>query len=189
MHAVHFQAHGRVIHVLRNVDLRPRWNPADPRRQVAARPGSPGQVGAASPARRWARACRCSEPRPPWIRSGRKSAVRDTARRNRLLDAIHVFVAADRVIVVQLRPGWWPCRSRQLVVYSDEKSVTTPILETIIWKSCGSTIVRIRSSTLATYCSVSSMREPVGAFRLIVNWPASVRGKKATPEQRDRARG
>ena len=43
------------------------------------------------------------------------------------------------------------------------------------------TIFRIVSSTFAIYCSVTSMRLPVGTFTLMVNWPASVRGKKATP--------
>src|SRR5580700_10571516 len=56
-----------------------------------------------------------------------------------------------------------------------------PMFDTIILKSRGSTICRTRSSTLATYALVDSMRLPVGTFKLIVNCPASVRGKKATP--------
>ena len=55
------------------------------------------------------------------------------------------------------------------------------MFETTILRSFGANDLRIRSSTLATYCSVTSMRVPVGAFTLMVNWPASVRGKKATP--------
>ena len=55
------------------------------------------------------------------------------------------------------------------------------MFETTIFKSLGVTVCRIRSSTLATYCSVISMRVPVGTFRLMVNWPASVCGKKARP--------
>ena len=47
----------------------------------------------------------------------------------------------------------------------------------------GATVRLIRSSTLATYCSVTSMRVPVGALRLMVNCPASVRGKKGQPQQ------
>ena len=34
---------------------------------------------------------------------------------------------------------------------------------------------------LLTYSSVSSMRVPVGALRLITNCPGSVRGKNETP--------
>ena len=68
-----------------------------------------------------------------------------------------------------------------LVVYREEKSGTTPILETILLRSFPSTVRRIRSSTLATYSSVTSIRVPVGTFRLIVNWPASVLGKNARP--------
>ena len=70
-----------------------------------------------------------------------------------------------------------------LVVYSDEKPGSRPMVETIMRKSPDWTILRIRSSTLATYCSVTSIRVPVGAFTLMVNWPASVRGKEGHAEQ------
>ena len=71
----------------------------------------------------------------------------------------------------------------EFVVYSDEKSGTTPMFATILFRSFGSTACRIRPSTLATYCSVTSMRVPVGTFMLMVNWPASVRGKNAKPSK------
>ena len=48
-------------------------------------------------------------------------------------------------------------------------------------KSPGAIVFLIRASTLATYSFVSSIREPVGAFRLMVNWPASERGKNESP--------
>ena len=66
-------------------------------------------------------------------------------------------------------------------MYNAEKSGTIPMFETTMWKSDGATVRLIKSSTLATYCSVTSMRVPVGTLRLMVNCPASVRGKNASP--------
>src|ERR1017187_9803898 len=71
----------------------------------------------------------------------------------------------------------------ELVVYSDDRSLTTPRLDTIVRKSAGATVFLIRSSTLATYSFVSSILEPVGAFRLMVNCPASERGKNESPRK------
>src|SRR5262249_32880661 len=48
-------------------------------------------------------------------------------------------------------------------------------------RSRGSTISRTSASTRATSCEATSMRVPDGDFMLMTNWPASVRGKKATP--------
>src|ERR1019366_3572072 len=78
--------------------------------------------------------------------------------------------------------------SPELVVYRDERSLTTPMLETVIRKSWGETVRLIRASTLATYSLVSSMRDPVGAFRLMVNCPASERGKNERPSKGNRPR-
>ena len=44
----------------------------------------------------------------------------------------------------------------------------------------GATISRMSASTLRTCSSVTSNRVPDCAFRLIMNWLASVRGKNAT---------
>src|SRR5665213_2850764 len=78
--------------------------------------------------------------------------------------------------------------SPALVVYKDDRSFTTPILETVMRKSCGETVRLMRFSTRDTYSFVSSIREPVGAFRLMVNCPASERGKKESPNNGKRPR-
>ena len=74
-----------------------------------------------------------------------------------------------------------------LVVYSAEKSGTTPMFETIILKSrshrVANQIFDPRHVLLGT-----SMRVPVGTLRFMVNWPASVRGKKASPRNGEIAR-
>ena len=55
------------------------------------------------------------------------------------------------------------------------------MFDTIRSRSRGSTIDRISASTFATSCALTSIRVPDGDFMLITNWPASVRGKNATP--------
>ena len=70
-----------------------------------------------------------------------------------------------------------------------EKSGVEPMLETIMPRSSGGTTWRIRFSTLATSFSVTASRVPVGAFRLITNCPASVRGKKERPSSGNDQRG
>ena len=62
-----------------------------------------------------------------------------------------------------------------------EKPGVVPMFETIICRSCGETVLRINLLHLATFSLVSSMRVPEGAFMLMVNMPASVRGKNARP--------
>src|ERR1051326_6368582 len=62
------------------------------------------------------------------------------------------------------------------------------MLDTIMPRSSGGTTARITPSTLATSFSVTARRVPVGALRLITNWPASVRGKKESPSSGNNAR-
>ena len=68
-----------------------------------------------------------------------------------------------------------------LLVYSAEKSGTTPMFETISSRSRGSTTRLTSASTRFTSAVVTSIRLPDGALTFITNWPASVRGKNATP--------
>jgi hypothetical protein len=69
----------------------------------------------------------------------------------------------------------------ELGVNSDDKSGNTPMFETIVPSSFAGTTCRTIPSTRLMYSLVSSIRVPVGAFTLITNWPASVRGKNETP--------
>src|SRR5215469_10765998 len=62
------------------------------------------------------------------------------------------------------------------------------MLETIIPSSSGGTTRRIRFSTRATSSSVTEILVPLGALRLITNWPASVRGKNDRPRRGKMAR-
>src|ERR1051326_1339599 len=62
-----------------------------------------------------------------------------------------------------------------------EKSGVIPMFDTITPSSSGETILRMRSSTFATSASVTEIRRPEGALRLITNMPAWVRGKKDKP--------
>src|SRR5258708_9103414 len=70
----------------------------------------------------------------------------------------------------------------------EEEAGVAPMLETIRLKSCGEMTSRIKASTRATSPSVTVMREPEGALRLMVNMPASVRGKNERPRRGNRAR-
>ena len=62
-----------------------------------------------------------------------------------------------------------------------ERSGVIPMFDTIMFMSSGETTLRISSSILATYSSVTSMRVPGGTFTLTTNCPGSVRGKNAFP--------
>ena len=55
------------------------------------------------------------------------------------------------------------------------------MFETIMSRSRGATTSRMSASTCLMYWLVNSRRVPVGALRLITNWPGSVRGKKPSP--------
>ena len=64
-----------------------------------------------------------------------------------------------------------------------EKSGVAPMLETIMPRSSGATTWRTSASTLATSFSVTERRVPVGAFRLITNWPGVGAREEGEPEQ------
>ncbi len=59
-----------------------------------------------------------------------------------------------------------------------EKSGVEPIFETIIPRSCGVQLLRTRSSSFATSCSVILDSRADGSLTFITNCPGSVRGKK-----------
>ena len=71
----------------------------------------------------------------------------------------------------------------------EEKSGVTPIFETIMPGLRGLTSLRTMFSTVRFRREVISEARAGGRLTLITNWPASVRGKNATPEQRDRRPG
>ena len=73
----------------------------------------------------------------------------------------------------RVRPGVGGVERGKVGDHADVGNHHLQIVRVHVW--------RIRSSILATYWSVISIRVPVGTLRLMVNWPASVRGKNASP--------
>ena len=149
------------------------------RRDVDSRRAGPSR----SPGRRSARQAqvehRVHQP-PDW-----KYAVRcGSSVRRRAPHALHVLVAAGPVAFSSGSPARTRCAGRSCWC----RSTRSPASRRCSRRSCpdppAATTSRISSSTRCTSCDVTSSRVPDGALRLITNWPASVRGKNATPEQR-----